>query len=317
MKRASGAGTRTSLGGRGPIVGLFRQAAVDRLREPHGQPRRQRRDRRRRLRGVPGEIPRDARRLEGQPSGGREERGDAQRVEIAAGVDRAAGGLLGAHVLRRPPHRPRGRRVAALQRASDAEVGHHRPPRLELEQHVVGLHVAVDHAADVRVRQRPRHLLDDPRDLRGGERAVPPHARAERLAVHERHDVEHEVAALLDRVDLHHVRVGEAGRGPRLTEKPLPDGGVRRQLGREQLDRHRPVERHVAREEHHAHPAAAELAVEGVPSGDGLLEREEFGGRHWQESGVRSQESVFATGSIVSIRAIPESGVRMGRTPVR
>ena len=83
---------------------------------------------------------------------------DAKRVEIAPSVDfPLARRLLWGHVGRRAD-RHAGRREAAVaptvHRARDAEVGDHGTARHRIEQDVVGLDVAVHHAAIVRVRQR-------------------------------------------------------------------------------------------------------------------------------------------------------------------
>jgi hypothetical protein len=51
-----------------------------------------------------------------------------------------------------------------------------------------------------------------------------------------------------------------------------------REVRREHLDGDVAVELHVAREVDDAHPAAAELALEGVLAGEGRLELEEFAG---------------------------------------
>ena len=74
---------------------------------------------------------------------------DAERVEIAPAVDLLAGRLLGAHVGRRPDgHALPGAARAALagHRARDAEVREQRASGGLVEQHVLGLHVAVHHA---------------------------------------------------------------------------------------------------------------------------------------------------------------------------
>ena len=105
---------------------------------------------------------RRARRLEGEPPGEHLVADDAERVEIAAAVDLAvARRLLGRHVGRRADRDAGGgepRVRALLDRARDAEVGHHRAAVILVEQDVVGLDVAVDHAARMRVGERVRDL---------------------------------------------------------------------------------------------------------------------------------------------------------------
>ncbi len=70
--------------------------------------------------------------------------------------------------------------------------------------------------------------------------------------------------------------MGEPGGGARLAQEPVARLGARRELRRQELDRDEAVERHVAREEHDAHAAAAQLALDGVAAGEDLLEREEL-----------------------------------------
>ena len=70
-------------------------------------------------------------------------------------------------------------------RLRDAEVGD--DGRARGEQHVVGLDVAVDDAAAVREGERADDVLEDRDRFADGERAAH-HARAQRLAVDERHD---------------------------------------------------------------------------------------------------------------------------------
>ena len=76
--------------------------------------------------------------------------------------------LLGGEVLRGPHDRARQRHVRGA-RAGDAEVGDARPALL-VDDHVVRLQIAVDHAAAVREARGPQDLHDDVDRLRGIER---------------------------------------------------------------------------------------------------------------------------------------------------
>ena len=160
----------------------------------------------------------------------------------------------------------------------DPEVGHDRSVGSVLDHDVVGLDVPMHHAALVRVGERPGRLLHQPGGGARGERPMPLDPLPQRLAVHEAHHEEHPLAVILDDVDRHDVRMGEPGGGTCLAQKPL----ARRRVGCESrgqdLDRHRPVERHVARQQHDAHAAAAQLALDGVTAGEQLLQ--------WQQGGV-------------------------------
>ena len=113
---------------------------------------------------------------------------DAEREDVAAGVDPPAAGLLGRHVGERPHDlaldgavapAPRGRLVGlAREEAGEAEVEHLHVPAL-VHHHVPGLHVAVDDAVVVGVGESLGHLLHDRERGRGGERAL---ARGSRRA---------------------------------------------------------------------------------------------------------------------------------------
>ena len=63
-------------------------------------------------------------------------------------------------------------------------------------------------------------------------------------------------------MDRHDVRVGEAGRGFRFAQKSDADLLAKRELGRQDLDRHRALEPFVAGMVHDTHPAAPDLALE-------------------------------------------------------
>src|SRR5256886_766181 len=77
--------------------------------------------------------------------------------------------------------------VAPGQR--NAEVGHQRPT--VVQQHVVGLDVAVDHAMAMGVIERAGNLDGDPDGVRDGKLDFPGEAATERFALDVRHDVEH------------------------------------------------------------------------------------------------------------------------------
>ena len=102
---------------------------------------------------------------------------DAERVEVAAAVDLAlAGGLLGRHVRRRADRHagrgePRSRPFASMARAmpKSVTIG---AAGVGVEQDVVGLDVAVDDAALVRVGERVGDLAQDAPRLVDVQRAA-------------------------------------------------------------------------------------------------------------------------------------------------
>jgi hypothetical protein len=66
--------------------------------------------------------------------------------------------------------------------------------------------------------------------------------------------------------------VRERGHGARLPHEALAQLGLCRQRWRQDLDRHRPLEMMIARQHHHAHAAATELALDHVAAGERALE---------------------------------------------
>ena len=86
--------------------------------------------------------------------------------------------------LKRHPVRSRGRRGER-----DAEVGHHRLPLVE--QDVLGLDVAVDHALAMRVIERARDLAREPHRVVDRQLLLAVQPIAQRVALHEGHHMEH------------------------------------------------------------------------------------------------------------------------------
>src|SRR5581483_5949638 len=104
---------------------------------------------------------------------------DAQRIQVAASVDRLAERLLGRHVLRRAQQSAR-QRAGVLRQQRDAEVGEHYLVLIG-DEDVGGLDVAVDDAAVVGVIERTYHVADDA--LRLGERYWLAQAPFQRVAL--------------------------------------------------------------------------------------------------------------------------------------
>jgi len=153
----------------------------------------------------------------------------------------------------------------------DAEVGDQRPAAPLLHKDVVRLHVPVDDALGVRIGERPRDLAEHPDRLLARQRSPAAHPLPEGPPVDVGHREEDEVADLVDRVDRYDVGVRELGGRARLTEKALPESRLGRELGGQKLQRHGPVERDLVRQVDDAHPAAADLPLEGVSSDERLL----------------------------------------------
>jgi len=134
---------------------------------------------------------------------------DAQRVDVGAGVDRTAVGLLGREVVGAADEHV-GARDAGLpvrvDGAGDPEVGELHGP-VAGQEDVLGLDVAVDHALRLRVRERAAHLGADAGGLGGLQRALAPHARLEVLPLDELHDQVRPLGVLAPVEQVHEVRV--------------------------------------------------------------------------------------------------------------
>ena len=192
----------------------------------------------------------------------------AERVDVGAGRDLAlAHRLLGAHVVRRAErHAGLGHPGAAgLARGErDPEVGHQRAA--VVEQDVLGLDVAVDHAVPVGVVQRARPPRWRSGRLRDGELLLAVEPVAERFALDERHDVVEEAVGLARVEQRQDVRVLEVGRGLDLGQEALgaDHGG---QLGPQHLDRDLAVVPQILGQVDRGHPAGPDLVLEPVMTG--------------------------------------------------
>ena len=153
---------------------------------------------------------------------------DAEGVHVGATVEREALGLFRREVGGGAEHCARlGERVAALG-AGDAEVGDLHPA-LRRDEHVSGLHVAVDDAVAVRELERVGDVGRDPGRFHRRERAVSVEHVAERLPVDVLHHDEGRVVLLAPVVHRDDVRVVQARGRLRFTAEPLDE----RRVGRE------------------------------------------------------------------------------------
>ena len=155
---------------------------------------------------------------------------DAEGVEIAARVGRLAQRLLGTHELRRADDFTARERAGSRDDARNPEIGDQHAAR-RFEENVVRLHIAMDDALPMRVRERPRDVAQYPRGFGGWEGAAAAHALGQRLAFDVGHREEHELADLFDRVNWNDIRVRELCSRARFAQKPLAQLGIRR-LGR-------------------------------------------------------------------------------------
>ncbi len=257
--------------GRGPaILGVLLERAHHAGGQVFGQFRPLVRDHRRPLGDVLHQDARNRRRVERELPHEHLIGHHTEAVDVRAAVHLAvAGGLLGAHIMRRPDRdartgqrRPPGR---GRERLCDSEVRHHHATPAPLEQDVVGLHVAMDDPECVRGPEGIRRLLHDATGFVGGQSPTPLQLRRQRLPVHVRHhEVDQPIRSLPDGVDRHDVRVRQPSRGLRLAHEAQSDLFAKGELGREDLDGDLALQTLVAGLEDHSHPAPADLPVQGI-----------------------------------------------------
>ena len=275
----------------------------------------------------------DARRgREGQRAGAELVDDEAERVEIAARVDRLALALLGRHVRRRAEDRARARaevRLRPVKRARDPEVEHLDVVALAvaIEQHdVLGLEIAVHDAVRLRAPQRARDLEGD-RD--GARRCHAAHARqlvAQRLPLEELRRDEGLAVEVADVVEPHGVRVLDRRGEVHLLHEAVDDVPFACELAVNELERDLAIhgvldggvdDTHAAAAEHRRHGVAAArdrpaderirgltVAVAGhggyaYPAEDILDQARAFGGTFMQEGkgglmeGKKLRQSTF------------------------
>ena len=137
-----------------------------------------------------------------------------------------------------------------------------------MQQDVLGLDIAVDDALAMGVIERARDLRRDAHRVGDRQLLLPRDPLPQRLAVHERHDVEEQaigVAGVMQRQD---VRMLQVGGGLDLLEEPVgahQGGEVRVQ----HLDRDLAIVLEVVGQIDRGHPAGTQLALDAVAAGEG------------------------------------------------
>ena len=136
-----------------------------------------------------------------------------------------------------------------------------------MEQDVLGLDVAVDHAVAVGVAQGAGDLGRDPDDVGDRKLLLAPEPVAQRFALDERHHVVRSAADLARVDEPEDVGVLQVGDGLDLAEEPLgADDG--REVGAEHLDGDLALVAEVVGEVDRGHAALAELALDAVAVGE-------------------------------------------------
>jgi hypothetical protein len=141
-----------------------------------------------------------------------------------------------------------------------------------VQQDVLGLDVAVDHAVAVGVVERAGHFGRDTDGIGHRELAFPLESLAERFSLDKRHDVEEESVGLTRIEQRQQMRMLEVGRGLDLDQEPFrADHG--RELRPQHLERHRAPMTDIVRQIDGRHAALAELPFDPVPIVKRALER--------------------------------------------
>ena len=191
----------------------------------------------------------------------------AQRVDVAARVDRRRLCLLGREVLGRSKHHRRLRHRVAGHRARDAEVrDFHRSCRRNHD--VRRLDVAVDDPVRMREREAGADVGADLSDALGEERPFLSDDVAERLALDVlHHDVVRPVVGA-GVVHAHDVGMVQCRRVLRFPAETLDEMGVPAILSQQRLDRDRTPQDAVFPQENLSHPARTELISQLIAVGE-------------------------------------------------
>ena len=208
---------------------------------------------------------------------------DAEREQIDPVIDRIGDRLFRRHVVGRAEHEAvRGqptrsvRRIAALAEDRDAEIDdarHLRAVHVGLDDHVLGLEVAVDQPLLVRVIQAFEELAGEVDDALGRHRRLV-EDRGEISALREVHDHVAEPIGRLSDVDhADHVRVAEATGELGLTLEALSDLVVLEQVAVKYFDRKRSTDLHVLGAEDRAHRPFAEAHLDEIAVREGLSDQ--------------------------------------------
>ena len=189
-----------------------------------------------------------------------------ERVLVRAPVDLFASDLLGGEVVEGADELPRLRR-GPPDLLGQPEVGQIGLPRL-VQEHVGGLHVAVHETAAMGGIERFGDLAADAQCALGRELALPAQERLQVLALDVARGQVQLSCLLAGGKHGQHVWVVERGCEARLLEEALAKALVGGELGGDQLERHRALEREIACPVDDPHAAAADLRVDPV-AGEG------------------------------------------------
>ena len=88
---------------------------------------------------------------------------DTKCIHIATRIEFTVRRLLGTHIVHRTKHTAIGSKphIGRAQIARDTEIGNHGATAVAIDENVVRLYVAMDHASCMRVRECPRGLAEN------------------------------------------------------------------------------------------------------------------------------------------------------------
>ena len=206
--------------------------------------------------------------LEGDLAREHLEEHDADRVEVRPLVYPLALGLFRRKVLCRAEDGARLRH-ALVAGVRDAEVGDLHGARV-VDEDVLRLHVAVDHAVLVGVGECREQAQRDADRVVAAEPAAPPDELFEGLALDVLHHDEVGAVEGAPVEDGDEVGVAEACRRLRLAPEALDELGVPHVAGEQHLEGYAASQVQIFAEVDVGHPAAAQLAQHAVPLVDDL-----------------------------------------------
>ena len=174
----------------------------------------------------------------------------SERIENASSMNVVGGGLFGAHEFRRVNDFTNAREAGVAGRrcaadARNADVHDERSSGGAFDHDAVGLDVAMDDAATVRVRERVPHILQQANAFLHAEWPGAFDAFGQTLPFDVAHRHREQVATIFDGEDGHDVRMREAGGGARFAEKAFAQIALRGKFGRQYLDGDRSIKLHI------------------------------------------------------------------------
>ena len=185
-----------------------------------------------------------------------------QRVLVGPPVDLAAADLLGREVVERSREPPGRSRAAVDELRRQAEVAQVAVVG-RVDEDVSRLHVAMDEPALVRSVEGVCDLADEPD--RALPRKRPVVDQAPEVGSGDEPGREEELPVRLSRrVDRKDAGVVDGGGDPRFAQEALAEGVVAGELGCDQLQRDRTLERELGRAVHDAHPTPADDALDSI-----------------------------------------------------